>query len=80
MKFKIHEGTQPGDEFKLTGKGIKRLGGSGRGNQYVKIVVEIPKNLSSEQKSALKKFDELKKPGNYKKRESFFDKIKNLFD
>ena len=80
VKFKIHEGTQPGDEFKLTGKGIKRLGGSGRGNQYVKIVVEIPKNLSSEQKSALKKFDELKKPGNYKKRESFFDKIKNLFD
>ena len=80
VKFKIHEGTQPGDEFKLTGKGIKRLGGSGRGNQYVKIVVEIPKNLSSEQKSALKKFDELKKPGNYKKRESFFDKIRNLFD
>lgn len=80
VKFKIHEGTQPGDEFKLAGKGIKRLGGTGRGNQYVKIVVEIPKNLSTEQKSALKKFDEIKKSGNYKKRDTFFDKIKNMFD
>ena len=79
VKFKIHEGTQPGDEFKLSGKGIKRLGGTGRGNQYVNIVVEIPKNLSGEQKEALKKFDEIKKPGNYKKREHFFDKLKNMF-
>ncbi len=79
VKFKIHEGTQPGDEFKLSGKGIKRLGGTGRGNQYVNIVVEIPKNLSGEQKEALKKFDEIKKPGNYKKRERFFDKLKNMF-
>ena len=80
VKFKIHEGTQPGDEFKLSGKGIKRIGGSGRGNQYVKIVVEIPKNLSSEQKSALKKFDELQKPANYKKRQGFFDKVKKMFE
>lgn len=79
VKFKIHEGTQPGDEFKLSGKGIKRLGGTGRGNQYVNIVVEIPKNLSQEQKEALQKFDQIKKPGNYKKRESFFDKLKNMF-
>ena len=36
VKFTIHEGTQPGDEFKLKGKGIQRLNYSGKGDQYVK--------------------------------------------
>ena len=40
VKFTIHEGTQPGDEFKLRGKGIQRLNYSGKGDQYVKIIVE----------------------------------------
>lgn len=80
VKFKIHEGTQPGDEFKLTGKGIKRINSSGRGNQYVKIVVEIPKNLSKEQKEILQKFDNAADEKNYKKQKTFFDKIKDMFD
>ena len=79
VKFTIHEGTQPGDEFKLKGKGIKRLNYSGFGDQYVKIVLEVPKNLTKEQKEALKKFDESTDDKNYKKRTSFFDKLKDLF-
>lgn len=80
VKLKIHEGTQPGDEFKLTGKGIKRINGSGKGNQYVKISVEIPKNLSKEQKDILEKFDNATDEKNYKKQKSFFDKLKGMFD
>lgn len=80
VKLKIHEGTQPGDEFKLTGKGIKRINGSGKGNQYVKISVEIPKNLSKEQKEILEKFDNATDEKNYKKQKSFFDKLKGMFD
>ncbi len=80
VKFKIHEGTQPGDEFKLQGKGIQRLRGSGKGDQYVKVNVEIPKNLSSEQKEILKQFDSLSDDKNYKKKKSFFDKLKDMFD
>ena len=79
VKFTIHEGTQPGDEFKLKGKGIKRLNYSGYGDQYVKIVLEVPKNLSKEQKELLKKFDEESNDKNYNKRKSFFDKLKELF-
>ena len=79
VKFTIHEGTQPGDEFKLKGKGIKRLNYSGFGDQYVKIVLEVPKNLTKEQKDALKKFDDSTDDKNYKKRTSFFDKLKDLF-
>ena len=80
VKLKIHEGTQPGDEFKLTGKGIKRINGGGKGNQYVKITVEIPKNLSKDQKEILEKFDNATYEKNYKKQKNFFDKLKDMFD
>ena len=80
-KFSIHEGTQPGDEFKLKGKGIQRLNYSGKGDQYVKITVEVPKNLSKTQKEKLKEFDSAcNDDSNYKKRKSFMDKVKDLFD
>ena len=80
VKLKIHEGTQPGDEFKLTGKGIKRLNSSGKCNQYVKINIEVPKNLSKEQKDILQQFDSKCDEKNYKKRKTFFDKLKNMFE
>ena len=80
VKFTIHEGTQPGDEFKLRGKGIQRLRYSGRGDQYVKITVEVPKNLSKAQKEKLKEFDGATDDKNYNKRKSFMDKVKDFFD
>ncbi len=80
VKFTIHEGTQPGDEFKLKGKGIQRLRYSGRGDQYVKITVEVPKDLSKAQKEKLKEFDNVTDDKNYNKRKSFMDKVKDFFD
>ena len=79
VKFSIHEGTQPGDEFKLKGKGIQRLNYSGRGDQYVKIIVEIPKDLNKTQKELLKQFEESVDDNCYKKRKGFFDKVKEFF-
>ncbi len=80
VKFTIHEGTQPGDEFKLKGKGVQRLNYSGKGDQYVKIVVEVPKDLSKAQKEKLKEFDGVTDEKNYKKQKSFLDKVKDFFD
>ena len=80
VKLNIHEGTQPGDEFKLRGKGIQRLNSIGRGDQYVKIVVEVPRNLNKEQRKLLRKFDEELHDDNYKKKRSFAEKIKDFFD
>ncbi len=79
VKFQIHEGTQPGDEFKLKGKGIKRLNYVGKGDQYVKIVVEVPKNLSKSQKEKLRDFERETDEKNYKNRKSFADKVKEFF-
>lgn len=53
----IRAGTQPGETLRLKGKGIRRLNGSGHGDQFIRIGVEIPKHLSSKQKELLKEFD-----------------------
>ena len=57
-KFTIPEGTPSGKQFKLKGKGVPVLNGYGRGDQYVKINVEIPVNLNKKQKEALQAFDQ----------------------
>ena len=77
VEYDIPEGTQPGTRFRLRGKGIPYLRGNGRGDQYVTIEVEIPKNLSSKQKEIVKELGDDKF---YKKRTTFTDKIKQLFN
>ena len=59
VKYSIPEGTQTGTTFRLRGKGIPFLNGSGRGDQYVTVTVQTPKNLSKEQKELLARFGEL---------------------
>jgi DnaJ-class molecular chaperone len=53
LKLKIRPGTQPGTTVRLSGEGIPRLHGRGRGNQYVRLVVKVPENLTREQKKLL---------------------------
>jgi len=57
-KFTIPEGTPSGKQFKLKGKGVPVLNGFGRGDQYVKVNVEIPKGLNKKQKELLQAFDD----------------------
>lgn len=77
--YDIHEGTQPGDIFKLKGKGVQHLGSKGRGDQYVKVVIEVPKNLNSKQKQLIREFDSAVSEKNYQKRKGFMDKLKDIF-
>ena len=76
VEYDIPEGTQTNTRFKLKGKGIPILHGRGNGDEYVTVTVEVPKNLSQKQKELLREFDEDK---NYVKKNSFMDKMKNLF-
>lgn len=80
VKYQIGEGTQTGTVFRLKGKGVKRLNRTDRGNQYVKINVEVPNNLSKKQKELLKAFEESLTEKNYAKRPSFFEKLKGLLN
>ena len=52
-KIKIDSGSQPNTIIKLKGKGLPRMNSRGRGDQYVRIVVNIPKKLSKHQKNLL---------------------------
>ena len=79
VSYDIHEGTQPGDVFRLKGKGIQHLGGRGRGDQYVRVVIEVPKNLSGKQKELIRELDAATGDKNYQKRKGFMDKLKDLF-
>ena len=74
VKYTIPEGTQTGTAFRLKGKGIPVLNGRGRGDQYVTVTIETPRNLNREQKDALRKFSETLNEGNYEKHRSFFKK------
>ena len=76
VKYDIPEGTQSGTTFRLKGKGIPGLNGRGRGDQYVTVNIETPRNLNREQKEALKKFSESLGEGNYEKHKNFFGKKK----
>lgn len=58
VKYTIPAGTQSGTLFRLKGKGIPKVNSSGRGDQYVKVIVDIPKSLNEKQKDALKAFME----------------------
>ncbi|MGN0453338.1 MAG: molecular chaperone DnaJ [Ruminococcus sp.] len=79
VSYSVHDGTQPGDIFKLKGKGIPHLNGRGRGDQYVKVTVDVPKNLSAKQKDLLRQFEAASSEKNYAKRKSFSDVIKKIF-
>ena len=74
VKYSIPEGTQTGTVFRLKGKGIPVLNGRGRGDQYVTVTIETPRNLNKEQKEALRRFSETLGENNYEKRKSFFKK------
>ena len=76
VKYTIPEGTQTGTTFRLRGKGIPNVNGRGRGDQFVTVHIETPRNLNREQKEALRKFSETLKENNYEERKSFFKKFK----
>jgi len=55
-KLKIPPGSQPGEVFKLRGKGMPRLRSRGRGDIYLTLEVLVPRKLTSEQKKLLKEY------------------------
>lgn len=64
VKVKVPPGTQPGSLVKLKGKGAPRLGGSGHGDHYVRVNLDVPQNPSKEEKQL---YEELKNLSSKKK-------------
>ena len=57
-RIKIPPGTQNNTKIRMKGFGVPRLKGSGKGDQFIKIVVDIPKKLSERQIELVKKLAE----------------------
>lgn len=78
IKYNLPEGTQPGDQIRLKGKGVNKLRGYGRGDEIVTIEVTIPK-LTEKQKQLLREIENggIKTEKNEDK--SFFKKMKDTF-
>ncbi len=53
VNMKITAGTQPGEVFRIRGKGLKNVRGYGQGDHLVTVVVDVPKKLSSKEKSLI---------------------------
>lgn len=77
--YKIPEGTQTGTTFRLKGKGIPYLRGSGRGDQYVTVKVKVPTKLNAKQKEAIKDLDLILSGSNPKQKDDKKDDKKGFF-
>ncbi len=74
-KLKVPRGTQPGQVLRLKNKGMPKQKGSGHGDLYVKVDVEIPEDFDEEDREFLEKFR--RKPERSK---TFFETVKDLIN
>ncbi|TCS64912.1 molecular chaperone DnaJ [Varunaivibrio sulfuroxidans] len=80
-RLNVPEGTQPGQQFRLKGKGMSVLRSAARGDMFVRVDVETPVKLNKKQKDLLKEFanatsGETHSPQSH----GFFDKVKDLWE
>jgi len=59
VKLKVGAGTQSGKTFRLKGKGSPNVHGRSQGDQYVKVKIITPTNLTERQKELLREFNEI---------------------
>jgi molecular chaperone DnaJ len=76
---KIPAGTQPGTLLRLKGRGVKNLQGHGQGDLHVRVQVEVPTHLNSEQKHKLSEFAALCDGKEMPLSQGFFEKAKKFF-
>ena len=78
-KIKIPSGTQSGKQFRLKGKGMPYMRGSGVGDLYVQVNTEVPVSLNREQKELLEKFREIENEKSNPSIKKFFQKAKSFW-
>lgn len=74
--IRIPAGTPSGRVFHLKGKGVPKLGGYGKGDQFVSVFIDVPKKLTQRQKELLREFAEISGDDVSK---GFMEKIKDIF-
>lgn len=80
VKYRIPEGTQNDDEFRLKGYGIQDLRSGNKGDIMVRVRVEIPKRLNEKQKELMRQLEDSMSGKEYENRRSFAEKLKGKFN
>ena len=57
LKLKVQPGTQSGTLIRLRGQGMPRLQARGRGDQYVRLIINVPSHLTRRQRQLLEEFE-----------------------
>jgi molecular chaperone DnaJ len=78
-KVTIPEGTQPGRQFRVKGKGMPVLRSAQKGDLYIEMAVETPVRLSRRQKELLREFEKESREGCQPETECFLAKLKEFW-
>ncbi|MBR0316039.1 MAG: molecular chaperone DnaJ [Synergistaceae bacterium] len=80
-KISVPSGTSHGEVLKIKGKGMPKINSKTKGDLYVHVFIEIPKNLTEKQRELIKALaDEMKAPvSDSENKSGFAEKLKNLF-
>ncbi len=76
-KVKIPKGTKSGTVLRLRGKGVPDLKRGGKGDQHVRVVVDIPEDLSGRQKELIEELGSMEGDGEEKKDRGLFDRLRS---
>ncbi|MDP3730180.1 MAG: molecular chaperone DnaJ [Candidatus Omnitrophota bacterium] len=79
IKLKIPAGTQGGKSFRLRNKGIAHLHDYGRGDQLVKVQIDVPSNPTQDQKRLLRELAKASERNPGPLAQTFIEKMKRLF-
>ena len=80
VSLRIAEGTQSGKVLRLRGKGLPSVGTTARGDQLVRLFVEVPTQLTARQRELLEKFAAEGGTEVSPVTKGFLDKLRDLFD
>ncbi len=82
-ELRIPPGTQPGDMFRLRGRGVPHVRGGSRGDQIVIAGVAVPTEMTAEQRRLLSElgetFENGAKPREYRHEKGFFERMREVF-
>lgn len=78
--MKIPKGTQTDQILRLRGQGVHNVHGRGRGDQLVRIVIDVPKSLTKKQEELLREFATTEEARVQPRRRGWFEKMKGFFE
>jgi molecular chaperone DnaJ len=78
-RLHVPRGTQSGDVLRLKGRGMPDIGGRGRGDELVEVILETPRTLTARQEELFRELAELDHEDVSPKRKSFFEKLRDYF-